>query len=1073
MKKSYIKVIWRTIMRSFSRFAAIFAIVAIGVGFLAGLLAATPDMRHTGDVYFDETNLYDVRIISTLGLTDKDVDYFNSLDGIDEVMPAQSADVFMDTSEHNTLTTKIHGINFENLNTGSPQNYINRVVLIEGTMPTAKNECLVEKEVHGESPVKIGDTLTISAENENAEDILSQEKFTVTGIVQSAYYFSYQREPSTIGSGTTNLVMYADMSAFSREAYSEIFITLDGAKSLNALEGKYTALRDEKIEFIENNSGEQLARRHSEIIETANKELSDAKKEYEDKKAEALQKLADAEKELTDGEQKLADGEKKLADGEIEYADGLKKLEDGKADLAKGEEEYIQGIIKYNNAAEQQEKQFNDSQAQIDSGKEGLLQLEGAKNAAYNAWQSDLTNPALQQQYLYLQQQYDTTKQQLDDSQQQLDQGRQAFQAFKSETETGIFKAENKLIDARAEIQKGEKELADAKATIESSKKDIEKAKAELEDGRKKYEDAKAEADEKLADAQEQIDDAEKEIADIEMTEWYVLGRDTNIGFSTFDSNISKVEAIAGIFPIFFFAVAALVALTTMTRMVEEERLQIGTIKALGYSRYTIASKYILYALIASILGCAVGLAIGFNLFPRVIWNAYGMMYNLPPLICQFNVKFAVLSSGAAIGCTMLATANAVWSTLSEHPATLMLPKAPKAGKRIFLERISFIWKHMKFTHKVTARNLFRYKKRFFMTVIGIAGCTSLLVAGFGLRDSVGDVIYKQFGTIFNYDFIVSVKTENSVNDAALNSALNNTENVSAWMLGSEEKITNVFNGEAMTTYIHVPESLEKFTQFFSLHQRKSGEAVPLTQQGVVITEKMSERSGVKAGDTITIQNADKKEGTFTVTGVAENYVENYMYMSAETYEAAFGEKPELTSVYGTLTDNKDAQSLTATALLSSEDVNTISFVSDIKNTFDDMIKNITYIVYVLIISSGALAFVVLYNLTNINITEREKEIATIKVLGFFDGEVSAYVYRENAVLSLIGVGAGLFCGVFLHAFIIRAAEVDAVMFGREVSFMSYVFSAAITLFFSVLVSIVMNFKLKKISMVESMKAPE
>lgn len=1073
MKKSYIKVIWRTIMRSISRFLAIFAIVAIGVGFLAGLLAATPDMRHTGDIYFDETNLYDVRVISTLGLTDKDVEYFNNLEGINEVMAAQSADIFMDTSEHNTLTTKVHGINFANLNTDSPQNYINRVVLVEGSMPKNKNECLVEKEVYGDAPVKVGDTLTISSENDSPEDILSQEKFTVTGIVQSSYYFSYEKEPSSIGSGTTNLVMYADMSAFSRDAYSEIFLTLDGAKDLNALEGLYTKLRDEKIELLENNSTQQLNRRHSEIIQTANDELADAKIEYENKKLEALQKLADAEKELTDGEQKLADGEKKLADGEIAYADGLKKLNEGKAEIAKGEEAYINGIKEYNLAAAEQEKQFTNLQAQIDSGKTGLLQLEAAKNAAYTAWQNDLSNTSLQQQYLYLNEQYTATKQQLDDSQAQLDQGRAAFQSIKINTEADFIKAENKLIDARGEIQKAEKELADAKTTIENSKKDIAKAKIELTDHRKKYETAKTEADEKLADAEKQIDDAEKEIADIEMTEWHVLGRDTNIGFSTFDSNISKVEAIAGIFPIFFFAVAALVALTTMTRMVEEERLQIGTIKALGYSRYAIALKYILYALIASVLGCAVGLAIGFNLFPRVIWNAYGMMYNLPPLICQFNVKYAALSSGAAIGCTMLATANAVWATLSEHPATLMLPKAPKAGKRIFLERINFIWKHMKFTHKVTARNLFRYKKRFFMTVIGIAGCTSLLVAGFGLRDSVGDVIFKQFGEIFNYDFIVSVKTENSVNDDALKSALNNTENVSAWMVGSEEKSTNVFNGQAMTTYIHVPQDIEKFTQFFSLRQRKNGEAVALTQEGVVITEKMSERSGVKTGDTITIQNADKKEGTFTVTGVVENYVENYMYMSAETYEAAFGAKPKFTSLYGTLTDNKEAQTITATALLSSEDVNTISFVSDIKNTFGDMIKNITYIVYVLIISSGALAFVVLYNLTNINITEREKEIATIKVLGFFDKEVSAYVYRENAVLSLIGVGAGLFCGIFLHAFIIRAAEVDSVMFGREVSLMSYVFSAAITLFFSVLVSIVMNFKLKKISMVESMKAPE
>lgn len=1073
LKKTYAKVILRTIKQSISRFLAIFAITALGVGFLAGLLSATPDMRHTGDKYFDETNLFDLRIISTLGLTHDDVDFLENYDGVNQVMPAQNVDVFLQTKDGNTLTTRIHGVDIFNFSNENPQNYINRVVLVEGRMPINKNECLVEKGTYGSNPVAVGDVLKVSAENKDVEDTLNQTEFTITGIVQSSYYFSFEREPSTIGNGTTNLVMYADFDAFKQEAYSEIYITLDDAANLNSLSENYNIMRDDMADGLELNSESQRKRRFDEVKTEANETLADAKIEYADKKLEAEQKLADAKKELDDADIKLADGEK-------EYADGLAELADARQKLIDGEYSYNVKRNEFPAKMEAERAKLSVAKAQYESGLQSLAELQAnldmatqgriAAEAAYNA---DPTNPVLKAQFdgaLAAEAQLTTMR---NDLQVQLSAANAQIISGEAELNNSFYIADRAFAEAAAKLEEGRTEIANGEKDLQEAKTKIEDAKIELADGKIKYEDAKNEADEKLADGAQKIADAEKEINDLEQPEWFVLGRDTNVSFATFDSNISKVEAIATVFPVFFFLVAALVALTTMTRMVEEERLQIGTIKALGYSRKTIAFKYGIYAFVATAAGCVVGLLVGFNLFPRVIWNAYSMMYNLPDLICQFNIKYALISSLTALACTMLATANACWATLGEHPASLMLPRAPKAGKRILLERVNFIWSRMKFTHKVTARNLFRYKKRFFMTVIGIAGCTALLVTGFGLRDSISDVIYKQFGNIFTYDFNASVKDETTLENNEVLELLNNKNAIDSWISVSEEKSTNTFGNETITTYLLVPKSIEEMPKFINLNQRKTKELVPLEKTGVVITEKLAERSGTKIGDEITLTNKDDKVGTFKVTGIAENYVENYVYFSPEEYLRGFGAKAEFTGVLGKLANTDSAKDIAATSLLDNENINTISFISDIKTSFDDMLKNITYVVYVLIVSAAALAFVVLYNLTNINITEREKEIATIKVLGFFDKEVSAYVYRESAMLSLIGTGVGLILGTFLHMFVIRTAEVDAVMFGREISIFSYIISGALTIFFSALVSLVMNIKLKRISMVESMKAPE
>ena len=507
-----------------------------------------------------------------------------------------------------------------------------------------------------------------------------------------------------------------------------------------------------------------------------------------------------------------------------------------------------------------------------------------------------------------------------------------------------------------------------------------------------------------------------------------------------------------------------------MTRMVEEERTQIGTLKALGYSRGAIMAKYMIYAGVATVCGCAFGLLVGFMVFPAVIWGAYGILYNLPPLVGAFHLPYAVMSSAAAVLCTMVATWYACTSTLHENPARLMLPKAPKAGKRVFLERIPFIWKHLTFTHKVTARNLIRYKKRFFMTVIGIAGCTALLLTGFGMRDSIGDIVTKQFGEIAQYNLMVGLK--NDRNDDAIRSVLETEATDSLYVQQTSVDVTG--SGNTLAANLFVPEDAESLPDFIVLRERRSGKTVPFSENGVVLTEKFAGKIGAKAGDTIRIQDGDGRTAQVKVDGITENYVYNYVYMAPSLYRASFGTDPSYNLITAKVTDDsKENRNAVSTELLKADGVASVSFTTDASKSFDDILKNIDYIVIVLIVSAGLLAFVVLYNLTNINITERQKEIATIKVLGFFDREVNAYIFRETGILSVIGTAAGLILGIFLHAFVVRTAEVDIVMFGRTISPMSYVLSALLTLVFSALVDVVMARKLRKIDMVESMKAGE
>lgn len=1050
MKKTFRKNIIREITKSLSRFMAILAIVALGVGFLAGLMATTPDMRFSADKYYDDTNTMDIRIVSTLGLTDNDVDAIKNINSVLNVMPAYTVDALLTGTNHDSIVAKIHSIPSDN------PNYQNQVILVDGRMPENLGECVVEHKNLLGSPITIGDKLMVSTENVNIEDKLGVNQFEVVGVVQSAQYFSVERERSTVGNGTVGLIMYAPEDSFSYDVYTDIYATVNGAMELDTFSTEYENLVNDTIEEIKTISKSQIALRYDEIIGEANSKLDDAKKEYNDKKAET-------EKELQDALNEIENGKKDIANAEIEISDGYKKLTDGQQELAKQKSDFETQITEKQKEISEGKKQIADGKLELETFK---VTLDEASPKIEEIRPLAQTNPQIAEEVA----KYDASVIQYNLSLEEINKKEQELLA-------GEKMLNDSINEANERFKLADQELTDSKTKLDNAQKELAIAKVDLEDGIKKYNDGKKEADEKLSDAENKLDDAEYEIRKLEQPEWYILDRHSNLGYESFTSNAQKVEAIAKVFPIFFFLVAALVALTTMTRMVEEERTQIGTLKALGYSKSTIAFKYLLYAGLASILGSIIGLLVGFKLFPTVIWNAYEMMYTLPPLITQFNVKYALISSLTAIFCTLGATFAACYSSLMECPARLMLPRAPKAGKRVFLEYITPIWKRMKFTHKVTARNLIRYKKRFFMTVIGIAGCTALLVTGFGLRDSIGDIINKQFNEIFKYNLIVSIKNENSLEKSEnLYNIISNKDDISTYTTIHQEnaKATGSKNKTKIDTTITSIKDESQLKDFITLQDRKTKKPVEFNEDTVIITEKLAEKLELGVGDEITLEISDNRKANFTIAGITENYVSGYVYIPDEIYKDAYGKKPVFNMLIGNVPNaDENHRDELSTELLKDDQVNAVSFTDVIKNQFSDLLSKIDYIVIVLIVSAGLLAFIVLYNLTNINITERQKEIATIKVLGFYDKEVSAYVYRETIILSFIGTLVGLILGIFLHAFVIRTAEVDAAMFGRTIYPLSYIFAALLTMFFSLLVNLVMNKKLRKIDMVESMKANE
>lgn len=1219
MNKTYRKIILRTLKGSFSRFAAIAAIVALGVALLSGLFATPVNMRAVIDTYTDRQHLHDLRIVSPLGLTQEDADAIAAVEGVAEVMPAYFTDMFMDAGETKNIVTRIHSLPTEQIEEREPVGYLNRLDVIEGRLPIRPAECvLVEGNIlDGAGELSVGGTLRVSASNGDVDDTLADTEYKIVGIVRTGYYCSVDRESASIGNGTVALKMYVGEESFSQEAFSEIFVSVEGAAALDLSAQEYRDAVETVSERIKAISEARCLARYNEVREQARGQLDDARTELAEAEEEAAEKLDEAERQLADGRTELDEVKEQLDDAKEQIDSGEAELERNQetlpGTLTQQAEELAAGkaaLVEAQAQVEENEALLNASRQQLEAAKqlvaqmepsvaEGeaqLAQLEAAlpglrenaaeaqevydaaaqaagleeKRAAYEQAQADaaeaqaaydaaeqrvqegiaqhgtedawaaadpnghaaaiaardaaqLDNTGKQAALTAAQTEYNAAQSSVaaarsarDSANNQLavaEAARDASAASLAAARAQLAEAKRQIAEGEPQLAEGERQLAAAKKQLLEAEKQIaagemslslapelarlqmelararldsaqlqydeglaqyEDGEAEWERGEAEYREQKRDVEQQLADARQKIDDAQKTLDELEVPEWYRFDRDDLVSVSSFLSNIDKLEAITTVFPVFFFLVAALVALTTMTRMVEEERLQIGTLKALGYRRGQIMFKYLLYAWTATLMGGALGAVFGFTVIPLVIWNAYGTMYTIPDFPMPFHAGICAAAVGAALVCTSLATLNACGQTLREWAAQLLLPKAPKAGKRIFLERITPLWRRMKFTHKVTARNLLRYKKRFFMTVVGVAGCTALLVTGFGLQDSIGDIVSKQYGEIFTYDFMLTLSKESALEDAVFLGRMDDASYVRDWMAVRQERTEPEFDGKRLGAYLFVPEDAARLPRFIDLHERKSGRTVRLTEDGVIITEKLAEEAHLAVGDTLTLENADGKAGTFTVADIAENYVENFIYLTSDQYADAYGETPRPNSVLGDLAVGAEGEDEAFTAaLLDVSGVAGLTWSASMRSALDDTIASINNVVYVIILFAGLLAFVVLYNLMNINITERTKEIATIKVLGFYDREVSAYVSRESNVLAVIGMGVGLVLGIFLHMFIMRTVEVDLVMFGREIKPLSFLLSAVLTVLFSMLVDLWMRRKLRGISMVESMKAPE
>lgn len=765
-------------------------------------------------------------------------------------------------------------------------------------------------------------------------------------------------------------------------------------------------------------------------IDGAQAELTAKKSELAQTRAElesSLGQINEGFSQIKEQEETLSQTEAQLNAGQEELDKGKKELETKKAELSAAKEE-----ITANQAT------LDDGQSQLDSARAqlsaGRQQLE-EKQAQLNAGQAEIQ----------------TNTEKLTSSQAELDEN------------------EQKLLDGEKEIRENEQKLKDAK-------KDLEDVKKKLSDGKKEYQDGKKEADDKIAEAQQKIEDAQKEVDDIETPEWIVTDRNDLPEYSDFGDNAERLKNIGKVFPMIFFLVAALISLTTMTRMVEEQRTQIGTMKALGYGKASIASKYLSYAFLATVGGSIAGVLFGEKVLPFIIIQAYGIMYwNIGDhMQLDYELQYALIASGAAVICTMGATLFSSARTLAETPASLMRPPAPKEGKRILIERISFIWKHLSFSWKSSMRNLFRYKKRLFMTIFGIAGSMGLMLVGFGLYDSIMDIAILQYDQIQHYDaMVINDEDATDSQEKDLLKFLDGNSEIDHYTRVQLTKMTAPKEKGSVSIYVYVPENTENFKEDVTLRDRKSHEQYELTDDGAVICEKTASLIGVKTGDEITLEK-DNRKYKVKITAVTENYMGHYVYMTPPCYEKTFGEKPEYSSTVYTMKEDAESDLETlGNAILKYPAALSISYTSSTAGQVERMLGSLGAVIWVLIISAGMLAFVVLYNLNNINITERQRELATLKVLGFYDGEVSQYVFRENILLSFIGILAGAVFGILLHRYVITTVEVDAVMFGRNIKPISFVYSGIITFGFSMFVNMVMHFKLKKINMVESLKSVE
>lgn len=1169
MNRILLKELFRTIKRNPGRFASIVAIIALGVGFFAGINATKPDMIKSAALYFKENNLMDIRSMNPLGYSDEELDKVKNVPGVETMEISYRKDLFLTTSEVKAVA-RIFSFDTAKYSSSDTQN---RLYLVEGRLPEESGEIVVSKDKFSEKELNIGDTVELSVpEGEELKDSIKRKDFVVVGKFDSPLYMSYEKEHTNVGTGKVQVAAYIPLSDFSMKEPSEIFVKVAGVSNLLPTDSLYKS----KVSEVKN----QIDEIGKNFIA---KETADLKATLEKNKKELTDKKADAQKQLADGEAKLVKAEADLANGETtllkEETEGRKKIADGRAETLKNKTQLIEGRLQYNAGYLEWSKGNNEylagkakldaskaeldsarvrldstkailaqSKAQLDSSK---AQLDIMKNAIdgmqeildaivklpeypnmteaqykemiervrkYSPESADFiekympyvdtnmggmisgflstTLDSLKAQYESGKLQYDQGLAQYEDGLKQYNEGEAQYADGLAQYEAGAAKlaAAKEQVDAgKAKLDETKKTLDDGDAKLDlallqldtgekelnekvaKGKEDIKKGKDELAKNKETFKKTKEDTLKKLADADDEILKAERDIADIP-SRWFVYDRDGNPDYTSWFDNAEKIGQVAIVFPFFFFLVAALVSLTNITRIVEEERTQAGTLKALGYNDSSVSSKYLLYGFAASVLGSLIGLIAGFNIFPSIIIQAYTIMYNLPYRVIEFNWFYGLLSIGLALLSAVGAAYAAATISMKEVPAQLMQPKAPPAGKRIFLERIRPIWSRLSFSRKVTFRNLFLYKKRFWMTVIGISGCTALILTGFGIKNSVDAIVENQFTNLFVYHEFVALDTKRPAAEREPDKIASSVKNVKSYKATMSQSMKVHVPGSDRTydATLLVPQTTGGLDNFVVLRDRKTHAPITLPKDGAVISEKMSDLLGVKVGDELSYEDTEKRQFKVKITALTENYVNNYIYMTPEVYRTVHLMVPDYNGIWVKLNNEGISNEETVKEdFLKNDAVVTVVSTLEISNTFAEQMRSLNFVVAVLIISAGALALIVLYNLSNVNITERQRELATIKVLGFRDNEVTAYVYRENIFLTAFGSILGLGLGFLLHKFIMTTLEITNMMFGKKIHFFSFFIAVAITFAFSALVNIIMHHSLKKIDMVESLKSVE
>ncbi|MBF2515605.1 FtsX-like permease family protein [Listeria marthii] len=1136
MKRSALwKDIYREIWRSKSRFISIFMLIMLGVAFFSGLKATGPDMLLTANNYFNKYDLANFNVQSTYGIDQTDKQALEKVDGVKRVELGYTVDTLM---QDKNIVTKLYSMKADN-QLNKYKVVTGRLPEKSGEIALDNNKLIHENVQLGDKVTfvkndgnKLTGTLKESTfkvvgfvqspayiqKSERGASTVGKGKTEAFGVIPEQ---DFALPEYTIANLTfTNLA--------SEKAFSDAYISNE-EKDKGSIETALKNQPEKRLEKIKATEQQKLNDATKEInqgkaeLKTNEAKLADAKaqldagfSEYEAAKKSYDAKISQGEAEIRNGEAELASAKKQLDAAQPQISQGEAAISQAEVELKEGQDAWedandllntTNGYLRNTKATlENALKQPDLTNIELDRA--SLLNtfdsvatdlgLSAKEQTTYKATMNQLLNDyesgaisdseiraglneALAQ-VTDAQKEYQAARATLDKEKQTIEQGQQALTAKTQELQA----AKNTYEAGLAKYQAGTKKLATAKAQLAAGKEtggvELQNALAKLNAGKAAYEKnlalfttEKQKAEPKLASAEKEVKIGQEKLDTLELPKYYVLDRNDNPGYSEYKENADRLTSLSTAFPIFFFLIAALVCLTTMTRMVEEQRTQIGTLKAFGYSNGSIILKYLVYGSIASVIGSVLGILIGFQFFPNIIFNAYKSMYEMPPVDIGFYWSYSLLSLFVALFCTTFTAYVACRAELRANAATLMRPKAPKIGKRIFLERIQFIWKRMNFTSKVTARNLFRYKQRMLMTVLGVAGCTALILTGFGLRNSISDIAKMQYGQIMKYDAAVYQDMSAPPTAKETFDELMDDSNIKSKLAMSQTNIDTVKAGQsAQATSIIVPKNLNELPNYIVLRDRASHTTEKLTDDGAIITEKLAKLFDVKPGDTITVKNADNDKFQIKVSAITENYALHYIYMTPTYYQQIFKEKPVYNLDLLMLKDTSEkVESDFAEKLTDSKSVLNVTFSNNVSSMLTDTLDSLNIVIVVLITSAALLAFVVLYNLTNINVSERIRELSTIKVLGFYPKEVTMYVYRENIILTLMGIVAGFVLGFFLHRFIITTAEVDQMMFSPAISWTSYLFSGILTLVFATVVMVVMHIKLKRIDMIEALKSVE